>query len=773
MASVFRFFFGNDKPSLIETSRSIDNQEDYSDDESDQSNSESVNCVRNRIKPVVADFHPTSESAVDEVDKKPDNLVIKDVDLLIHVNGNYHNTSRFDRMRRKDDGKRLVVRRGQEFFLKLHFNREFNEEIDEIYFTFTLTGVIASLKHGTHVIFPLRTDEELPEKHWSATLLERKENSALIKIYSPADAIIGKWKIEIDAKSKTNPDLSHHYNLKHLIYLLFNPWSKDDDVFLEDEEHRKEFILADTGYIWRLHVNEPAFWRYAQFEENILDCALYLVSDIAKVDASSRNDPIKISRKLTAAINSNDDDNGVLTGRWTQEYENGTPPWKWTGSKEILQQYYDKKQSVNYGQCWVFAGVLATVCRALGLPCRVVTNYQSAHDTEGSLTIDYFYDDNAKDIDDITNDSIWNFHVWNEIWMKRPDIGDGLYDGWQVVDATPQEASDGMFCCGPMSVEAIKNGDVLLPYDGKFIYSEVNADEVCWKYSGPTEPLKLLEKYVNRIGVNISTKAVGKWAREDLTHSYKHPEGSTMERESFQKALKQCNHYFSRYYMNEEFSDVKFDFMLCDKNVSKDNYGAILMIKNKNLEKEYSVSMVCCAEKKHYTGKRVGKPWKVTNDQHTIQPGDEKIIHINLDKCKEIMNTINDCIVNVKCLAKVHGTNYEFLAKENLEFDKPKIQITKKDDVIVDQQLKMTATFINPLKTDLTRGKFTIEAVGFYKKTLKFIVAKPIKPGKEITCEFCLTPKHEGRGVVIVKFSSGHQIGVVQGAINFDIMNKI
>ena len=40
------------------------------------------------------------------------------------------------------------------------------------------------------------------------------------------------------------------------------------------------------------------------------------------------------------------------------------------------------------------------------------------------------------------NDSIWNFHVWNDVWMARPDLPRG-YGGWQAIDATPQEASDG------------------------------------------------------------------------------------------------------------------------------------------------------------------------------------------------------------------------------------------------------------------------------------------------------------------------------------------
>lgn len=35
-----------------------------------------------------------------------------------------------------------------------------------------------------------------------------------------------------------------------------------------------------------------------------------------------------------------------------------------------------------------------------------------------------------------------NFHVWNEAWFVRTDLGP-LYNGWQVLDATPQERSQG------------------------------------------------------------------------------------------------------------------------------------------------------------------------------------------------------------------------------------------------------------------------------------------------------------------------------------------
>lgn len=54
-----------------------------------------------------------------------------------------------------------------------------------------------------------------------------------------------------------------------------------------------------------------------------------------------RGNPILVSRHLSAIVNANDDQ-GILIGKWADketDYADGTVPWAWTGSAEILKQY--------------------------------------------------------------------------------------------------------------------------------------------------------------------------------------------------------------------------------------------------------------------------------------------------------------------------------------------------------------------------------------------------------------------------------------------------
>lgn len=47
-----------------------------------------------------------------------------------------------------------------------------------------------------------------------------------------------------------------------------------------------------------------------------------------------------------------------------------------------------------------------TVMRALGIPTRVVTNFNSAHDTNGNMVIEEYYTEMGEKLS-IGRDSIW------------------------------------------------------------------------------------------------------------------------------------------------------------------------------------------------------------------------------------------------------------------------------------------------------------------------------------------------------------------------------
>lgn len=53
----------------------------------------------------------------------------------------------------------------------------------------------------------------------------------------------------------------------------------------------------------------------------------------------------------------------------------------------------------------------------------------------------------------------------------------------------------------------------------------MNADRLTWKFQDSEDASQLYRREKDLVGRNISTKAVGKDAREDITHDYKHPEG--------------------------------------------------------------------------------------------------------------------------------------------------------------------------------------------------------------------------------------------------------
>ncbi|XP_037351124.1 protein-glutamine gamma-glutamyltransferase 2 isoform X1 [Talpa occidentalis] len=514
-------------------------------------------------------------------------LILERCDLELEANGRDHHTADLCR-------KSLVVRRGQPFWLTLHFEgRSYDAGVDRLTFS-AVTGPDPSKEAGTKARFPLSGAVE--EGAWAATVVDQQDNALSLLLSSPANAPIGLYRLSMEASTGYQGSSFVLGNFT----LLFNAWCPADAVYLDSEEERREYVLTQQGFIYqgsaKFIKNIP--WNFGQFEDGILDICLMLLDVNPKFlknagrDCSRRRNPVYVGRVVSRMVNCNDDQ-GVLLGRWDNNYGDGVSPMFWIGSVDILRRWKTYScQRVKYGQCWVFAAVACTVLRCLGIPTRVVTNYNSAHDQNSNLLIEYFRNESGE-VQGDKSEMIWNFHCWVESWMTRPDLKPG-YDGWQALDPTPQEKSEGTYCCGPVPVRAIKEGDLTPKYDAPFVFAEVNADVVDWIQQEDGS----MHKSVNHslvVGLKISTKRVGRDEREDITHTYKYPEGSPEEREAFERA----NHLNKL--ADKEETGLAMRIRVTESMSMGNDFDVFAFISN-NTDEEHLCRLLLCARTVSYNG---------------------------------------------------------------------------------------------------------------------------------------------------------------------------
>ncbi|XP_002937793.3 protein-glutamine gamma-glutamyltransferase 4 [Xenopus tropicalis] len=677
-------------------------------------------------------------------------LRIISLDLLKTENRSHHHTSTYT-------NTSLILRRGQEFKFKITFSEELTSDIPiELHFS---TGTTPLLSNGSLVL--IKVNAESTKKQWRAKICESNGNEHVVEVCSPANAIVGIYSLSILTGST-----ACFYSTDH-IYLLYNPWCEDDDVYMPNEDERQEYVINNTGYIFRgSYKNIKAKpWNFGQFEDNVLDCCMYLM-DIGGLKPSSRRNPVIISRKFSAMINSNDD-NGVLTGDWSGNYPDGTAPVAWTGSSAILKKYYKEKKPVLYGQCWVFSGVVTTVMRCIGIPARCVTCYSAAHDTEGNLRVDAYYNESGEPLSHMNKDSVWNFHVWNEVWMKRTDLPQG-YDGWQVIDATPQERYQGIFQCGPCSVTAIKKGHVYLPYEGSFVFAEVNADKTNWMVHeyNIKGPHTLLKEERSSIGKFISTKKVNKSLREDITSQYKFDEGTEEEREAYQRACSYLNadNPSSCERSAPAVQGIKVKIHRGHELYPGNPLNALVEVTNIT-DGDKTVDVIISCQLQTYTGRITAN---LTSARKTVEIKKKQVASIPVTieadlYMKSVMQVDDELAIRVNVITEIQELRERSFKSRIIHFHYPPIEMEVPETVKTGQQITCRFLFDNTLNIKLENCEMNVEALDIFH--LQRVAEWDLNPGEALSFRIKCRPKITGEKKIVADFISTQIKGITMEKI--------
>ncbi|XP_068175459.1 protein-glutamine gamma-glutamyltransferase K-like [Antennarius striatus] len=640
------------------------------------------------------------EETTDEKNPETEFLSVVSIDLMKSQSGENRTRHRTN-LYQTDD---FIIRRGQNFQMWITMSRVFNPSTDKLHLELR-TGPLPKVSRGTHVIIPLVG--ALEGNRWEAALVQQDGERIKLSVNSPPTAVVGRYRLRVETDCGNSITISTH-DCSDDIYLLFNPWCKEDTVYMDSEEEREEYVLNDIGQIYygTEHQIGVQTWNYGQFDEGILAICLFLL-DKSGTPPSAWGDPVNVVRVISAMINSQDD-RGVLTGNWSGEYSGGTRPTTWSGSVEILNEYhYNSGTPVKYGQCWVFAGVFTTVLRCLGIPSRTVTNFSSAHDTDVSLTTDVYLDEDMDPIDDLNTDSIWNFHVWNDCWMARPDLPPG-YGGWQVVDATPQETSQGTFRCGPASLVAIRNGHVFLKHDSPFVFAEVNSDKIYWQKNADGTFTRIRTEK-RTVGHFISTKSVGSDERNDITHLYKHLEGTEAERIAVETA---CS-YGSKAeaFSSSTAEDVSVEVIM---NVEDPKMGqdVNLTIKLQNCSSEKrEVFLHSRVAVMYYTGVHKITVRKDVTDV-IIMPNKVKLLEWKL-KYEEYKDELVDQAALMLTLSgRVEETQQVLATQFSFRLSTPDLLILLIGKAEVGEKMTVKILFTNPLPKELKNVIFHVEGLG-------------------------------------------------------------
>ncbi|XP_068961969.1 protein 4.2 isoform X2 [Petaurus breviceps papuanus] len=653
-------------------------------------------------------------------------LYVNSCDLHVARNNEEHHTKEIS-------SKRLIVRRGQPFTITLHIRpmvRGFLRVLKKVTLV-AQTGKQPSKTNRTEVTFPI-TSQGNP-KWWTAVVEDRDFQSWTISVTAPADAIIGHYSLLLQVSRSTQYPLGH-------FTLLFNPWGREDAVFLENEAQRREYLLNQDGliYLGTADCIQPQPWDFGQFEINVIDLSLRLLEVDKEVDQWSN--PVHVTRVLGALLNDRKE-RSILTTSKTQDSGDVRFLYKRRGSLPILWHWLTGQgRQVPDGQAWVLAAVICSVLRSLGIPTRVITIFDSAQDTKGALTVNEYYDKDGLQTGEDQGSRIWIFQVSTECWMARPDLSPG-YGGWQIVDTSLHK--EVLVTCNLVPVRAIKEGALELSPVVPTLFASLNASCAVWMKGrdGTVVRADACPKYV---GNNISTKGVGGDRCEDITQNYKYHEGSSQKRELLEKVWKERDEAGKVNELSlspETWGPLHMHLYSSSSMPLDGDFELAVKIFNHTSE-EKTVELVIGIQAMDYNGVTSTQLYK-KKLLLTFQDNEVRTISTSFSSSNFLQSPPENSILRLTAVATHTDPDISYFAQQDIAICKPQLTIEVPEMVRLYEPVIASIYVQNKLNSPMEDCVITAFGRGLIYRERSYRLGS-VQPGNSLYCQIQFTPTHAG-----------------------------
>lgn len=654
-------------------------------------------------------------------------LSIKSCDFHAAENNKEHHTDAIS-------SQHLILRRGQSFTITLNFRAPAHIFLSALKKVALIaqTGEQPSKTSKTQAIFPISSLGD--KKGWSAAVEERDAQHWTISVTTPVDAVIGHYSLLLQVSRKKQYPLGQ-------FTLLFNPWNRDDAVFLQNEVQRTEYVLNQDGFIYLGTADciqeEP--WDFGQFERDVLDLSLNLLSVDKQVKDWSQ--PAHVACIVGALLHALKK-KSVLPISQTQAAQQGALLYKRRGSVPILRQWLTGRgRPVYESQAWVFAAVACTVLRCLGIPARVVTTFDSAQGTNGSLLVDEYYNEEGLQNGEGQRGHIWVFQTSVECWLNRPDLSPG-YDGWQILHPRAPNGVGVLGSCNLVPVKAVKEGELQLDPAVPELFAAVNASCVVWKCCEDGK-LELTNSNRKNVGNSISTKGVGSDRCEDITQNYKYPEGSLQEKEVLERVQKE------RMKLGEdtcppscEPGDPLHLFLDAPSSQPLRGNGRLSVALINPTDKEKEVELVIAAQALYYNGVLATGLWR---QKQFLMLGPNQVLRLSTSlsfSCFE-QNPPENTFLRVTAMARHSHAGLSCFAQEDVAISRPNLVIEMPKRATQYQPLTASVRMHNSLDAPMQNCIISIFGRGLIHREKRYGLGS-VWPGSSLHTQFQFTPTHLG-----------------------------